>query len=492
MTASTYKIWTDRAEALSKTIDYHLATLQNGQEAVGRKETLTALLTALQTFGKSQLDFFVNGFDPQAQIVRLEPSTVYPPEYAMRTTVDQIAYDLDLIQRAYQQRLPSQSSPEMRSTLAKADYLAYQALKPAIANKLIDDVTVVTYFQKVVNVRIIPYAPVAFIGLPLSALAVPRDLLAIPHEVGHYVFRHGHTMKGMAAGSRFDAALTQQLVDLPEWCRAWIEEIFADVYGALVAGPIMALSFADLVSDDPFADFTKNDGEHPVAALRPGIYHTVFQKQGNNGLEVELLTEEWHQWQKARGKAESFTPHNSTRHSNTCHSDKSAKEASIPLDEAKKTVDKVIKALLAGDLGGLTAKTELWSTPLQAGDSVDQLITTFEERVRTLAIAEDRLAPELAVAPKAGSRGLDDSSTVELELHLRPLKGSTESGVVPSYDLGGPSGGSAGTKRRVGDTGLWIDALKNNGATFNIPPRVWMELLDGSGWAVEGPGANFH
>ncbi len=482
MTASPYKIWTERADALYKTIDYHVAIIQNGQETVSRKETIAALLTALKSFGQSQLAFFVNGFDPKAKVVRLEPSTLYPPEYAMRTTVDQIAYDLDLIQRAYQQRLPTQSSPEMRSTLAKADYLAYQALKPAIANKLIDDVTVITYFQKVVNVRIIPYAPVAFVGLPLSALAVPRDLLAIPHEVGHYVFRHGRTQKGIVAGSRFDAALTQQFADLPAWCRAWLEEIFADVYGALVAGPIMALGFADLVSDDPYVDFTADDGEHPVAALRPGVYHTVFQKQGNNGHEVELLTEAWHQWQKARGKAESFTPY-----SHHGHNDEHKEP--IPLEEAKQTVDKVIKALLAGDLGGLPAKTELWSSPLQAGDSIEQLITTFEERVRGLPIAEDRLAPELAVASKAHQRGATvEPAAVELELQLRPLKGSTDSGVLPSYDIGGPSGGSAGTKRRVGDTGLWIDALKNNGATFNIPPLVWMELLDGSGWAIEGPG----
>jgi uncharacterized protein len=474
MTATTYQLWTKRGDALIETIDHHLTAIQAGQEPVNRQGTITALLTALKAFGKSQLDFFVNGFDPDAKIVRLEPSTVYPPEYAMRATVDQIAYDLDVIQRAYQQRLPAQSTAAMRTTLAKADYLAYCALKPAIANGLIEDVTVVTYFQKAVNVRIIPYAPVAFIGLPLSALTVPRDLLAIPHEVGHYVFRHGRTTKGFAAGSRFDAALAHQLADLPAWCLAWLEEIFADVYGAVIGGPVMALGFEDLVTDDPFADFTKDDGEHPIAALRPDIYHSVFQKQGSNGFEVELLTERWSKWLKARGNPDAFTPHND--------------KEPIALDEAKKVVNKAIKAMLAGDLGDLNADTRLWSSALRAGARAEQLLHAFEQRIHDLAVAEDKLAPELAVLPQAGTRGVATDPTAELELHLRPLKGSAESGVVPSYDLGGPSGGSAGPKRRVGDTGLWIDALKNNGATFNIPPAVWMALLDGSGWAVEGPG----
>jgi len=475
MTASKYKIWTDRGNALLQTIDAQLDAIQKGQEAVGRKETITALLLALKTFGKSQLEFFVNGFDTDAKIVRLEPSTVYPPEYAMRTTIDQIAYDLDVIQRAYQQRLPSQSTDEMRATLAKADYLAYQALQPAIDNQLIEDVTVVTYFQKAVNVRIIPYAPVAFIGLPLSALAVPRDLLAIPHEVGHYVFRHGHTQKGLAAGSRFDAALTQQLAELPTWCQAWIEELFADVYAALVAGPVMALGFEELVTDDPFVEFTRDDGEHPVAALRPSVYHAVFHHRDTHPLELDLLSKRWRNWLNERGKPEAFTPHES--------------QEAIPLDSARKVVNKAIRAILNGDLGDLQAKSDLWSSPLQAGDAVEELINHFEARIHNLTVTEGALAPELAVVAKTNRRGMAaDPATADLELHLRPLKSAAGSGVLPSFDLGGPSSEQSGPKRRVGDTGLWIDALKNNGATFNIPPTVWMALLDGSGWAIEGPG----
>ena len=163
MTATSHQIWRERGDALFATIDHQLTTMHTGRDVVSRQSTLAALLSALKSFGQSQLTFFTDGFGDEAK-VRLEPSTIYPPEYALRTTVDQIAYDLDVIQRAYQQRLPAQSTPAMREALAKADYLAYKALQPAIEGELVNDVTVVTYFQKAINVRIIPYAPVALLN----------------------------------------------------------------------------------------------------------------------------------------------------------------------------------------------------------------------------------------------------------------------------------------------------------------------------------------
>jgi len=471
MTARAYESWRKRGTALSNVIDHQVSAMQDCQESVSRKETLIALLTALKTFGAGQLDFFINGFGTTAKVVRLEPSTLYPPEYAMRTTIDQIAYDLDVIQRAYQQRLPSQSAQEMRELLAKADYLAYRALKPAIDRQLIDDVTVVTYFQKAVNVRIIPYAPVAFIGLPLSALAVPSDLLAIPHEVGHYVFRHGCTQHGPAAGSRFDAVFKQTLADLPSWSLAWLEEIFADVYGALVGGPVMALGFEELVTDDPYADFTKDDGEHPIAALRPNIYHAVLEKQGNHGRELRLLTERWKDWRAKRGAPQSFTPHEE-------------KEA-VALGKAESYINQIIQTMWEDDLGGIKSSTDLWSGSLKHREPIEKLLDYFTDKVKELTIAGGMLAPELDVVPRASTRDLDNSAGEVLELHLRPLRAEPGAGPQPVHDM---AGGAEHKARRVGDTGQWFDALKSSGAAFNIPPEVWKALLDGSGWATEGPG----
>lgn len=446
-------IWCQRWQALHSTIQHHLRRAENNPDPIDRQATLQSLLTSLRHFGKSQVEFFINGFGPDAT-VRLEPSTTYPPTYALRATIDQIAYDLDLIQRAQQQRTKGSSSREMRETLARADILAYRALEPAIRQGLIDNTTVVTYFQKVVNVRIIPYAPVAFVGLPLSAMTAPRDLLAIPHEVGHYVFRHGRVQTGVLRGSRFDAALVSQLAEFPQWARNWMEEIFADVYGALVGGPIMALGFEDLLTDDPVEHFTLDDGEHPVAALRLAIYHRVFSNLGCYAPELKGLQARWHTVTDQLG-----APINLKLAGN---------DEPIDLEEAQVLLEEMVDLIMAGDLGQVQADRTLWSATLQNPEEVADLFQHFDEAVGQLAATVATQVPDVQ---------LSNGDKSEPWLRLSPL--DHQSGI-------------ATLERKAGATGLWIDAIKEATGCFNMPPQVWMALLDGSGWAIEGPGGNAH
>lgn len=453
MPQSTYAIWRQRWQALQSTIQHHLRRAENNPEPTDRQATLQSLLTSLCHFGKSQVEFFIDGFGPDAK-VRLEPSTTYPPTYALRATIDQIAYDLDLIQRAQQQRTKGSSSRDMRETLARADILAYRALEPAIRQGLIDNTTVVTYFQKVVNVRIIPYAPVAFIGLPLSAMTAPRDLLAIPHEVGHYVFRHGRVQTGPLRGSRFDAALASQLAEFPEWARNWLEEIFADVYGAMVAGPIMALGFEELITDDRVADFVHDDGEHPVAALRLAIYHRVFHKLGCYVPELEGLKARWRTVTAQLGGPINFVSAGSWE--------------AINLEDAQLLIEEIVDLIMEGDLGQLHADRTLWSAALDSPEAVADLFQHFDDAVGQLAPTVAMHVPDVQLI----NRGKD-----EPWLRLAPLDDRS---------------GLATLERKAGATGLWIDAIKEAKGGFNMPPQVWMALLDGSGWAIEGPGINAH
>jgi hypothetical protein len=77
----------------------------------------------------------------------------------------------------------------------------------------------------------------------------------------------------------------QQLEDLQVlWFFRWIEEIFADVYGCLIAGPLIALDFQDLQLTVSKEQFTKDDGEHPAPVLRPYIYTRVLERLEEDGL----------------------------------------------------------------------------------------------------------------------------------------------------------------------------------------------------------------
>jgi hypothetical protein len=441
--------WRNRLDALRKTMAHTLKVMHK-QDKTARQGTLEGTLTALKAFGNSQMEFLLQGFGPNASVL-LEPSTTYPPEYALRTTLDQLAQDTDVILRAWQQRLPELASPMMIAALNKADTLAYQSLEPAIHQKLVPNATVVTYFQKATTVRLIPYAPVIFIGLPLSILTSPQDLLAVPHEVGHYIYRYGRVPNsGKFTGSRFAAALNYRFADKPSWCRAWMEEIFADVYGALIGGPAMALGFEALVTDDPRDEFTHDDGEHPVAALRPNIYHAVFEKLGGYERVRTALVQRWAGWQAERGNPTTFT---------------TAAGETVALNEAQPVIDAVVASILKEDLAGLHV-AKPWSNELPDSQSLETLKAQFVDYVEHLPEKSPLQVPDLQMAEEK------DGMWIRLK--------------TPEMEV---------VEHKAGETALWIDAIKTAAQRkqrFNMPPEAWMALLDGSGWATEGPGGGAH
>jgi hypothetical protein len=456
--------WRQRWLALEKTMT-HTLELMSGENQAARQPTLSAMLVALKAFGHSQMKFFLQGFDLNGKTVRLEPSTKYPPEYALRTTLDNLAQDMDIITRSWQQRMALSASAEMIEALAQADKLAYQALLPAIHRKIVPPATIVTYFQKSTTVRLIPYAPVILIGLPISIMTAPQDLLAVPHEVGHYVYRYGQVPAGCQfAGSRFPAALRYRFADKPSWCLDWMEEIFADVYGALIGGPAMALGFEALVIDNPIDEFIEDDGEHPVAALRPNIYHTVFGTLGRfPQANAELITR-WEERRKEWGNPQEFTPNASN------------KDEKVSLDDAQHHLDEIIVSLLKKDLAGIrlaeTTQEVLpkgsqgtvaamdvihpWSSELPQGEPLAALLGQFNKYVKALERKKQANPPELQV--------VEDTISMQVA-------------------------GMAAVERKIGETGLWLDAIKAvaDKQHFYMPPEAWMPLLDGSGWATEGP-----
>ncbi|MCE7989417.1 MAG: hypothetical protein DYG89_50335 [Caldilinea sp. CFX5] len=435
------KIWERRWEAVTLTMDQMLAT----PPARTRQKTLENVLTALQVFGDDQINFFLDGFGRKGKAF-LEPSTLYPPEYVLSATLNQIMHDLNVIGRAWEQRREGFASAIMQDTLAKADQMANQALTPAIKHELLDPALVITYFQKDTNVRIIPYAPVSFIGLPLTCQTTPRDLLAIPHEVGHYVYRYGRVGSGRYAGCRLDAALPQRYSGQAPWCAAWMEEIFADVYGGLVGGPVMALGFADLLRAAPREHFIHDDGEHPVAALRLGIYQTVFAK-----MKVDANVQEALQAQKAALQEEYGNPTSFI----------TAEGDEIDLQHAEEQMAALVNLLLSNELASFRP-APLWPGNVTGADLPAALQQEFERAFATPAADPSKLAD--LQQPEAGL-----------------------------LDLQAPEGEWNGkrSKRKVGATESWIDLIKaavRSQDAITLPPNVWMALFDGSGWATEGPG----
>ncbi|MCX6050529.1 MAG: hypothetical protein NT075_36010 [Chloroflexi bacterium] len=450
-------VWEKRWHALNR-------ILQNNQTGgdenlAPRQETLKSLRKCLQVFGGSHYDFFKSGFEGDEGIY-LEPSPRYPQEYVLSIILDQISFDLDVMARAEHFRMPT-ALPEMRTTLNKADILAYAALEPAIKANLLPDMTVVTYFQKSVTVRILPYAPVALIGIPFSTIDSPRDLLAIPHEVGHYVYRHGIFQQCQHTGSRFEAVLSNELAGRPQWLLNWLEEIFADVYGCLVAGPLIALSFQDLQAALPLSEFIGEDGEHPTPALRPNIYHRVLEHSGLCPAMTQALETRWAKYLATRPGLTGLQFAGAGVAGQALNVDLVNTEITSVIN---KLMDQHLKLLLDAARTNYKNQDALWAWhDVPNGEAVDGLYARFAQQVEHMPSKLVKYVPELILSN-------------EKEMYLTALKADKESKPVV---------------RKVGETGLWIDALKakkGSGQPLTMPAEIWTALLNSNGWATEGPG----
>ncbi len=232
----------------------------------------------------NQLDFFRDFLQQSPGDVPLKPEPQYPPNYVMRNIIDQISRDFDSIQRAIRQR---QFANDLESlTLQLADKWGQSILEEITgkdANKpLKEKATVIAYFNSSPRINIIPYANVALIGIPYTANLADgrRDLLVIPHELGHYVFHFGKIN-----GTPLEEAINKKLNDDNQGNKQnsiilnWTEEIFADVFGISASREIGTVTLAlSMIADNLPSQIYLDRGIHPIDALRIKIYLKTIDK----------------------------------------------------------------------------------------------------------------------------------------------------------------------------------------------------------------------
>ncbi len=252
----------------------------------------------------------MNGITPNANgITRYINEEDLPPDHVINEILLQIARDIQVIELAFFQRCLG--TKEMRWGLRTADQLGQHALEIA-QNTLVPELAetiVIAYYQKSYSIRIMPYANVAFIGIPNSCIptltsngdkvdkVVSEDYLAIPHELGHQFF-------WLNKKSDFNQKILRERENvhgLPEGIQRWLEEIFADVFGAIIAGPIIGLDFQILQMRKSLEDFYNNDGHHPTPEKRPEIYNRVLDKEFP--VATEKLKQKWTEHKKNRKRS---------------------------------------------------------------------------------------------------------------------------------------------------------------------------------------------
>ncbi|MBV7330657.1 hypothetical protein KFU94_20910 [Chloroflexi bacterium TSY] len=243
------------------------------------------------------------------QLELLEDDPATPLIHVSAELQRRCSVDLRIAESALMQRLRVriEDSEDTQLTwqghlLYLADLMAYKAIQPLKGAGIIPSgAAVITYMQQNTAIRLLPYYDVLFIGIPSSIsreyAVLPILYLAIPHEIGHYLFRYG-TIDGQFAYQKLEQALDDQNIN--DWRRHWLEELFADAYGCLVAGPISVLSIQEYIADNLPARLLENSPKHPIAALRPLIQSEMLreldrrsEKKLNYKKAPDLLDDHW-------------------------------------------------------------------------------------------------------------------------------------------------------------------------------------------------------
>jgi len=266
-------------------------------------------LKDFQKFAGTALAFFRDGFyaDPS----RLKRSTQVPPQVVLHTLLRELSTDLEIFQRSLQQRrLVNGQVSNHLFMLSVGDRVAAAALKPAFDAKLLEQGTVITHLGDDFDIRLVPYSPALLIEMPFTSGSVfagnairplpGHEHLALLHEVGHYVYHHGKipntglTVEATLTGELFKQGITGGLAN-------WLEELFADCYGLLVGGPVMAYSYQERLSQESPEALMVDTGDHPISNLRPLIQSETLRmiRAGSKvmyQIAPGLLDNNWHEF----------------------------------------------------------------------------------------------------------------------------------------------------------------------------------------------------
>jgi len=176
----------------------------------------------------------------------------------------------------------------------------------------------ITYFGRFTNITRSYFNRYPLISLPLYDFNNAEQIeLALAHEIGHYIFWNSAPLYDYEEVQNQFAYIVLHALDEPVNTRTkflkklrmidiwlhWLEETFADICGALLAGPdyaTSAITIAREVGRDPSV-LTSDDRAHPTRYLRPLIAVEALrwvQQHSNHSIlseRINALEKSWEQ-----------------------------------------------------------------------------------------------------------------------------------------------------------------------------------------------------
>lgn len=428
---------------------------------------------------------------------RLRRDDELPPDYVLRTIVDKVAYDYnEIIKPAIHQR--RHGTPAEKETLRLADRWGQSLLAPlgskapeGMERVLAVDPVVITYFNHSPMIRMIPYAAVALVGIPPTASSPGnrRDLLILPHELGHYIYWHGRF-----SGELLHKHVPGLLADQPPFLRRWIQEIFADVCGLIISHePAVLPAALSMIRDNAPRNYLADNQIHPIDAVRLDIYLSAIKL-----LELVFgLDELEHIWSIFENKIHDFDLIAGGRESVPV-SGQDGEEMAVELKGARNTVS-FSAMFMAGPILKPALAMQQWPKRLLPGaatEEVEDLLTspdipdlppstslpkTFPEHLRRSGVAPP---VTLGAFSEFFPRFLDAINGILANAQIQDWFAGFEERMDK---LAGP-GEEAGAPDLVRYSQLHpFEKIRDGHSDETLAPSQWQEVLAAGGWAIKGP-----
>ena len=307
---------------------------------------------------------------------------------------------------------------------------------------------------------------------------------------GYACERYGHEqgdLVSLSGSERYD--LVVLAMQEPQYRADGVrqEEIFADIYGCIVGGPVMGLSSQCTENEQPADWFIQKDRAYPFAVIRPYIYIQVLAQMGmakasqalskrwegilknERAIEADQLESEINkqlkaQWIAALSKGQTRDP--------AVEEIASQFAPTFQLAAFQSFVEQVLKHVLTGLQPVITKR---WSEDIADGGAVETLFAQFETNL------QDPNWPPQAVQEAAQRNSWQDFLVGRGYTVGRTIKAKTSEAKTSEVKL----------PEDWADQAL-ADNAHGGGEWIKFTSDKWEAVVDLAGWATDGPVGKPH
>lgn len=273
---------------LARWVDMYKNRSERDPEGFG---AISTLLTEFQKFANDYVDHLSIVLEGKLQSS--------PPPKDPETLKGAFRYELT--QRLVDEWIAISAVVEQRELERYHNWLT--KLDVMAPNFVPDSTGMVAYLGPSTTLRHMPYSRISIGSIPRETYPdLDESKIALAHEIGHHIWRI--TFFDTLDDVRFNQIRLSDFVRknaspdnpaLGELLAPWLEEMFADVFGAVTFGAHFAASMIQDLKERTRGreDLLHNDGVHPLPYLRPILRIRALQLAGKADPKTDDLLTDW-------------------------------------------------------------------------------------------------------------------------------------------------------------------------------------------------------